>query len=448
MKVIWCVYITISFQLLTSSSLYSQRKDSGTLITKSDFEFLKGLTKDVLESSRIYPGQFISKTYGSNNTGGTLIRPGGRDSYPAFWIRDYAMSLESGLMSVEEQRHMLMLTASTQCNQSWITKNGGLVPFGSIADHIRIDNGLPIYYPGTYDYEEQGRGGTPPYSDQFYFIHMAYYYIKHSSDMKILSTKMMGMSLMDRLEIAFKIPPSDLKTHIVKTTENFRGCDFGFRDMIIITGDLCFPSILKYRAANELSELFELIHDQDKADQYKELAQTLRKAIPDVFYKNDMLLASTGYSSQPDVWGSALAVYLGVLDKEKNNAVCRKLTAAYHDGTIAYKGNIRHILTSDDYSDSTAWEKLLGPVRKNVYQNGAYWGTPTGWVVYAIAQVDFDAAKKIVTEFVDDLKENDYRKGTDFGGPYECIYPPDYHANQVYLTTVTCPYAVFKQFMQ
>ena len=137
--------------------MYAQKGDSGSFITQKKLSFLEGMTKDVLEASRIYPGQFISKDFGSNNTGGMLIRPGGRDAYPSFWIRDYAMSLETGFVSKNEQQHMLLLTASTQCDQSWITKGGSLIPFGAIADHVRIDNSKPIYFPGTYSYEGQGK---------------------------------------------------------------------------------------------------------------------------------------------------------------------------------------------------------------------------------------------------------------------------------------------------
>ena len=139
------------------------------------------MTRDVMESARIYPLQKLPDPFGINNTGGTLIRPGGRDTYPAFWIRDYAMSLETGFVSLEEQRHMVLLTATTQCDQTWITKEGtGMIPVGAIADHILVENSLPIYYPGTYDYELQGSkeyqyGYFPPYCDQFYFIHMVHY---------------------------------------------------------------------------------------------------------------------------------------------------------------------------------------------------------------------------------------------------------------------------------
>jgi len=128
----------------------------GSLLSSEDLIYLKELTRDVLDSSRIYPGQKISPDSGGNSTGGILIRPGGRKTYPSFWIRDYSMSLECGFVKVEEQKHMLLLTASTQCDRTWITRTGSLVPSGSIADHIRIDDGLPVYFPGTLNYETQG----------------------------------------------------------------------------------------------------------------------------------------------------------------------------------------------------------------------------------------------------------------------------------------------------
>jgi hypothetical protein len=429
------------------SPLRERKSGNNPLISDSDFQFFERLTKDVLESSRIYPGQFISETFGKNNTGGTLIRPGGRNTYPSFWIRDYTMSLECGFITAEEQKHMLHLTAATQCDQTWITKGGSMIPRGSVADHIRIDNSLPIYFPGTYSYEDQGIprwGVLPPISDQFFFIHMAHQFMKASSDADFLFEKINGISLLNRLEMAFNLPATRNDSPVVCTTDKLRAVDFGFRDTIIITGDLCYPSILKYRAANELAELLEKTGYKRKAEEYRSLAQTLKKAVARIFFRDGMLLASTGYSGQPDVWATALAVYLGVLDGEVADSVCHKLTNAYKEGTLSHKGNIRHVLTSDDYSEDTAWEKTT--VKKNTYQNGAFWGTPTGWVAFAISRVDVDAARKLVAEFVEDLRENDYRKGEKYGAPWECIFPPDYQQNPVYLTTVACPYIVFKNF--
>ena len=444
-------YIRLSLVclLFVFSVVQAQNAQQGSFMSSENLSFLEGMTRDVLEASRIYPGQFISKDFGANNTGGMLIRPGGRDAYPSFWIRDYAMSLETGFVSEKEQLHMLLLTASTQCDQTWITKGGSLVPSGSIADHIRIDDSKPIYFPGTYSYENQGTpewGTLPPYCDQFYFIQMAYYYVKHTGDRKILLKEVNGTRLIDRLRAAFHAPPANVNNHIVYATDAVRGVDFGFRDAQVITGDLCFPSILKYRAASELAELLQLIKSND-SKKYLEIAATIRQSLPGMFMdERGMLRASTGKSKQADVWSTALAVYYGILEGEDLQKASRMLTKAYKDGTLSYKGNIRHILTTDDYNEKTAWEISLAG--KNLYQNGAYWGTPTGWVCYAINQVDPQSAKALANEFVEDLKADDYRKGGDFGAPYECFNKSTYKQNPIYLTTVTCPLVAFRRMIK
>ncbi len=416
------------------------------MVSKEDLLFLQQLTKAVLDSSRIAPGQSLPESFGKNNTGGTLIRPGGRDTYPSFWIRDYAMSVETGMVSNEEQKHMLLLTASTQCDQTWITKGGSLIPYGAIADHIRVDNSLPVYFPGTYDYEGQGTkefGMTPPYCDQFYFIQMAYFYVKYTADMAILNEEVNGIKLIDRLETAFAVPPSNLNNHIVFTNDAFRGVDFGFRDAVDITGELCYSSILKFKAAIQLSEMYGKLKNKTKAEKYKQISTKIENAIPVIFLdKNGMLRASTGKSSQPDVWSTAFAIYLGILKGNDLNKASRYLASAYISGTLAYKGSIRHILVNEDFNNKTAWESSI--TDKNTYQNGAYWGTPTGWVAYAIAKVDSEAARQLIIEYISELRENDFRKGPQFKSPLECFTTGNYVRGPVYLTTVSCPYIVLK----
>jgi len=436
---------SLMFFLFLFFVLNAQEFKTKRLLSTEDFNYLKGLTRAVMDSSRIYPGQIISKDFGANATGITLIRPGGRGTYPAYWIRDYAMSIETGFVSMEEQKQMLLLTAATQCDQTWISSSGSMIPVGSIADHIRIDDSKPIFFPGTYNYSSQGGktwGMTPPYCDQYYFIHMAYQYIVGSKASHFLLKEINGMRLIDRLEMAYKVAPTKLEGVLVNTTDDFRGIDFGFRDVINITGELCFPSLLKYKASLELSELFNLLHRNDKSKFYQNIAVKLKQQIPAVFSDaRGMLLASTGKGKQADVWSTSLAVYLGIMEGDQQKKSCQFLRDAYLKGSLAKNGNIRHILTTDDYSDSTAWEFSLA--KKNSYQNGAYWGTPTGWICYAIAKVDIAAAKKLAKEYIDDLRTGDYRKGAEFGAPWEC-YNSDKPQNAVYLATVGCPFIVFK----
>ncbi|MBI5009599.1 MAG: hypothetical protein HZB98_08130 [Bacteroidia bacterium] len=416
------------------------------ILTEEDYKFLEKMTKEVIDSSRIIPGQSVSDQFGPNNTGGNLIRPGGRNCYPSFWIRDYAMSLESGFIGSEEQKHMLLLTATTQCDQSWITKVGSMVPYGAVADHIRIDDGLPVYFPGTYSYEDQGNkifGMYPPYDDQYFFIHMAWYYVKTTSDTKILDNEIDDMNLSDRLELSFRVPPSRADNHLVYTTDDFRGVDFGFRDVISITGELCFTSILKYRASIQMSELMDLSGYHSKAVKYREIASKIKAAIPEFFLdQRGMLLASTGKSNQSDVWSTALAVTLNILEGVESEKTCRFLADSYERGYLASNGNIRHVLTCDDFNDTTSWESSLA--KKDTYQNGAYWGTPTGWVCYAISKADPGLAKKLAGEYISDLRNNDFRNGGENSAPLECFHPSGFKQNPVYMTTVSCPFIVFK----
>jgi hypothetical protein len=433
-------------QLITISMGFAQTAKPGSFLPAADLTFLEGMTRDVLEASRIHPDQFISKEFGANKTGETVIRPGGREAYPSFWIRDYAMSLETGLIPKKEQLHMLMLTASTQCDQAWITKGGSMVPYGAIADHVRIDNSKPIYFPGTYSFEGQGThewGLLPPYCDQFYFVHMAHYYVKHTGDYQILLKEVNGTRLIDRLKASFHVPPSDISSHIVHATEAIRGVDFGFRDAQTITGNLSFPSILKYRAAMELAEMMGKLKMND-ANKYQQVAGKIKETLPAMFMdERGMLLASTGKSRQADVWATALAVYFGILEGENLKKACGMLAKAYKSGTLSYRGNIRHILTTDDFSEKTAWELSLSA--KDTYQNGAYWGTPTGWVCHAINQADPQSAKALAKEFIEDLQTNDYRKGSGLGAPYECFNKGTYTQNPIYLTTVACPLVAFRK---
>ncbi|MCK0192425.1 hypothetical protein [Arenibacter sp. F20364] len=439
--------ITALFSLAISILAYGQSNTTqkDLVLSARDIQFLEILTATIIDSSRIYPGQKVADGMGTNNTGMVLVKPGGRGSYPAFWIRDYAMSLDTGFITEEEQRNMLRLTAATQADRTWITKNGALIPFGAIADHIRMDESLPIYFPGTYSFEEQGTpefGRTPPYGDQFFFVHMAYYYIKTTGDISVLEQDIHGIRLIDRLEIAFNVPPSGLVNHIVTTTDHFRGIDFGFRDVMTITGNLCYPSILKFKAAMELAELFEKRNNPVKVEKYRLIANNIKEAIPQLFMdERGMLKASTGKGNQADVWSSALAIYYNILSREDMERTSRFLAKAYENGHLSYKGNIRHILTTDDFDESTAWEFSLA--QKNTYQNGAYWGTPTGWVCYAIAKTNFKLAQQLAKEYIDDLRQNDFRKGPEYGAPYECFHPSGHKQNPLYMTTLSCPLAAF-----
>ena len=410
-------------------------------------QFAETLTADVLEASRVYPGQSVAG-YGPNATGGTLIRPGGRDCYPSYWIRDFAMSLECGLVSPAEMEHALRLTASRQQTTDWHTPSCSLVPRGAVADHITFD-GKPIFFPGSMNYDKQGQpwGYYPSLDDHFFFVDIAWQLISQGNRLDILDLVIEGISLLDRLEVAFTVPSVDADTQLVCCDEEKRGVSFGFTDIVVHTGYLLFCSLLRFRAAKQLAQMHQLRGAQQRAQAYEAIAQTAATSIRSTFaLENGLLKASTGKSAQVDVWGSAFAVYCGLWDREDEQQACSALAHALSQGTIAWRGNIRHVPTDEDHSAESAWEQVVGQWPKNHYQNGAYWNTPTGWVCYAVAQVDQRAARQLATEYVDQLREDDFRQGPEFGAPYECIHPQgDHRQNPVYLTSMTCPLAAFKR---
>jgi len=82
----------------TQKVLFMHTNQNQSKLPAEDIVFLKKITADVIEASRVGPGQDVA-SYGPNMTGDTIIRPGGRNCYPAFWVRDYAMSLETGFMT-------------------------------------------------------------------------------------------------------------------------------------------------------------------------------------------------------------------------------------------------------------------------------------------------------------------------------------------------------------
>jgi hypothetical protein len=426
--------------------------------------YLKELALDVIEASRLRPGHHLQdKTGGelpangmftefpsTNSTGVTLIKPGGGSSYPSFWIRDFAMSLSSGLIPLEEIAGMIRITASTQNGPEARMLDAACIPPFAVPDHVNLD-GSPVFYPGTYspgsDQGGEQFGFYPPYCDAFYFIEMVYEYLEQGGDPSILREVVGGYSILDRMEKAYAVPESDPETELTKTELDRRAVNFGFMDIVVQTGFLLFSSILKYRASLQLARILERFErEHGKAEIYKEKARRIQRAVPEVFGDGSgWLKASTGLSGQPDVWGTAFAVYTGLLHGESRQAALRVLHEGYLRGDTCYRGNVRHVPVSGEASPEHVWSHTAeGFARKNRYQNGAYWGTPAGWYIYALNEADPECAKQMFEEYIGELTEGDFRRHGGMGSPWECFHPDGEHRqNGVYMTSVTVPYSVF-----
>ena len=316
--------------------------------------------------------------FGTETDSGMLL-PSGDEKYYSFWVRDAAMMAQSGLVSDEDLKRYVEIIATCGQNggDTLYLENGLTVPPYAIADHINYD-GKPVFYPGTYASGSNQGDGTygifPPFCDNYYFILMVRAYIQQSGDSAILDRVFGGLTLLDRLEKAFTGYNIDSATQLCVSDSAGHTVDWGFVDQVKKSGKLLMASLLRYNAALELAELLS-------QPRYTTVAEKIKEQILAAFYDDTTgwFYSATGLCHQHDVWATAFAVFSGITENPKTLSA---LAEAYENKTAVVDGYVRHILTDEDFSDTTAWESTITPYQ--TYQNGAYWATPTGWYAYAL----------------------------------------------------------------
>lgn len=424
--------------------------DSSQKLPADDLAFLRDMTRDVVNASSVKAG---SNGGGNcpvtNGYGFTLITPG-KDTYQAFWPRDFSMALGTGFISTNEIRNHLFLLCRIQNGASDKRLANGLhVPPWSIPDHINYD-GRPVWYAGTMSSTDDQGNGTfgriPPLDDNFEFIHIAFTLWHTTHDSEFLGESINGLSIFQRLQNAFASIKTDPATGLVETSEEDRGIGFGFCDAEAHTGKLLFASLLRFRAANEMAQLCRASKDRANAADYKRAARKVRDNIVPTFGDSRLdgwLHASTGLSKEADVWGTLYALELGVLDKKSAKTARAVVVNAVRSKTITFEGGVRHVPTNYDFSKTTSWERSVVPL--NVYQNGGYWHTATGWLIDVLWTEDRALALQVFHEMIAHLRQQDFRKGEGHHAPWE-VFGPNASAlrNPVYMASVALPYSVLR----
>lgn len=401
-----------------------------------DLKYLKDLASETITRCT------FMKTMQYNGTTEELLvlLPSGDECYTSFWIRDCVMMVESGLVPTDLVKKYIAIFASCGQNgkETRYLENGLIVPPYAVADHVNY-NGRPVFYPGTYaDGENQGNGsyGTyPPFCDNFFFVMLVDFYIAQSGDVHILQQKFDGIDLLTRMEYALKGYNIDAETELCRSDEDAFTVDWGFVDTIKKTGLLLMASLLRYRAALVLAKYTG--ESADKGTYYRELAKKISDNIMKVFYDTESgwLYSATGIGHQHDVWATAYAVCAGVLKEEKTYQALQK---AYMEKTAIVNGCVRHILTTEDFSEKSAWEQTR--TDKGSYQNGGYWATATGWYARALWDYDQEISNAILEDFIEHTKK--YRLQ---GAPYEWINEDTTKfAGCGYGTSGVLPYTAFK----
>jgi hypothetical protein len=422
------------------------------LLSPEDELFLRDQAQRVVLAARLRPGD--SDGGRRNETGYTIRVPGGNMGYPAFWIRDAVMMLGDGLIPAEELEGWICLICSTVPERDWQVRLGVVVPAYAVADHINYD-GKPTFYPGSYETgDKQGGapfGKYPPLDDNFYFLTAVWRHwavtrktVLLQSSVKTASGELRLAELCERI---YASPPADAATGLCTAgdveTENAK--DFGFCDTVSKSGKLLFPSLLKFVAARQMVEVFHALGQNETARRFAREAGRIRAAIPLTFLhasgqgeaqSEAWLHSATRVGNQPDVWGSAYAVWCGAVDGDLAQSLGRALARAYREKTAVREGCVRHILTTDRVNHG-GWQRASS--RLGEYQNGGYWGTPTGWYIAALARADRLAAAAMAQDYIRFLR--DHMRPDGLAEAWEWFNPDTGgHANPTYVATVALPW--------
>lgn len=433
---------------------------AGPLLSDADEVAWREEAGRIVSSARLDPGQTSGKW--RNNTPFILHVPGGNMGYPAFWVRDAAMMLGGEFINADELAGWIRLISSTIRAEDWQVRPGVLVPAYTVPDHINFD-GRATYFPGNYETgaKQGGKpwGNFPPLDDQFYFLTMIYRHWKVTGNLALFRSKVNTasgeMPLSELCGRVYRAAPEDPETALVFAgnveTENAK--DFGFCDAESKSGKLLFPSLLKYAAARELAEMFAALGRDSSASPYRRDARLLKASVARVFFRASQqpgegqssregwLHSATGIGAQPDVWGSAFALWSGVLSDEIALPVARALVRAYLDKTAVREGCVRQILTTDR-TNHGGWQVSVSPV--GVYQNGGYWGTPAGWYIAAMWRSDRNAASAMARDYIQFLRI--HRRSDGRSEAWEWFNPDTgRNSNPLYVATVALPYLSLRQ---
>lgn len=321
--------------------------------------------------------------------------------YDAFWLRDYAYMLEgcADAFSEQELRDACLLFVTS------------IAADGAGVDCVKFD-GTKIYMPGY------GTMGENPVADGGPFtVDVAWHTHRRLQD------KQFVVQIVDRLIKTMEAVPRNPQTGLVHIKpEGYDRCPYGFTDTMRKQGDELFTSLLWIQAARQLADLLKIAGRLDDGGKWEATADRTQAAITPVFWDDQVGLfrAATVKCREPDIWGSAFAVYLGAASRAQSLRIAGYFKDHYQE--IVEHGQLRHL------PGGMYWESA-GP--RDAYQNGGYWATPVGWFVCALDLVDPKLADQTLLDLVEDFQRR---------GVTEWVRG-DYLAVRDYIASATMPLA-------
>jgi hypothetical protein len=338
-----------------------------------------------------------------------LYTPDGEGNYEALWTRDFSYMVEN----------VFDLIPTDQILAAIKYLLNGQREDGCIPDRVQAD-GYSIYSAGPVNQPL----GDPPADNSQFMVKLVFDYVNNTGDLDFFK------QVSDQLVSAMNFTPRSQSGLVFIDPQNPHS-PYGFTDTIAKTGDLFFSSLLYWEASKILTELFEKINRKELVQDFQKRASQIEKNIYSLWDpQKGMYLAASHGCSQVDIWGNAFAIYidfpLGNKKRKIENYLAQNFTS------IVKRGQIRHLPKPEH------WEKTLFSVPPETYQNGAYWGTASGWIAYALFESHPNLAKNIFKELIYDYQKN---------GVFECINN-DYTKIKNYVVSVINPLGAIKKLSE
>jgi glycogen debranching enzyme len=335
-------------------------------VPPEDFEWLVAECRRMLAECRVQA-----------HDGTPLYTPDAQKHYGALWTRDFCTMVE-GAPKLIPQEH-------TAAGIDYILR--GQREDGAIPDRVEPD-GTPVYCAGPKDHP---LGAQPPTDNPQFLVKLVSEYFALTTDFRFVEERMEAL-----WRGLVSVPISPDGAAYVDPASPHSG--YGFTDTVAKTGAECFSTLLLWEAWQLMGRMARRLEDHELAHDAYEKADRVQRTFPQ-FWDDEfgMMLAATYGCKQIDLWASAYAVRIGAVGSGQRHRIARFLVDLY-DGCVL-RGHVRH-LPPGQY-----WERMLTPVPHDTYQNGGYWGVPSGWVARCLLSVgEGDLAHALIRDLVAEFR--------------------------------------------
>lgn len=350
--------------------------------------------------------QVIRKSRVNMSDGTSGFTPDGNNYYPAFWLRDYAYGLEGCPEAY----------TATEIRNACLTFVNGIRYDGAGIECIKPD-GTKIYKPGW-----DTMGENPVTDGGPFTVDVAWRTYQQLHDIALVQ-QIIG-PLVTTMQA---VPRSANGLVYIDPNKEWDRCPYGFTDSCKKTGNELFTSLLDVRASRQLADLLDVAGRSDDAAIWRTAADSKVANIRDTFWdaNTGLFSAATVKCNQPDIWGSAFAVELGVATASQTQSIANYFKDNYSG--IVLKGQVRHLPAG------MFWEGRGG---EGTGQNGAFWGVASGWVASALRTVAPDKADQMLLDMVTDYQQQ---------GVWEYVNPDGSGTGAQHYVASILPLPVLKQ---